>query len=73
MIDETLTTKGSLREMVSEEPYMKDIWKMILYEEPSRRISGRRGRKVEEGRRKIRGEKSFLPICCAGLSILKIS
>ena len=51
MIGETLSTKDSLREMVSEESSMKDNWRMILYEEPSRRISGRGGRKVKEDTR----------------------
>ncbi len=73
MIGETLSTKDSLQELVSEEPSMKGSWRRILYEELSRRISGRRGRKVKEGRRKIRGNRSFLRICCVVLSILRIS
>ena len=51
--------------MVGEGSYTKDmVW---------RRISGRRGRMVEADKKKIWDNRSFLQICCTGLSILKIS
>ena len=54
-----------LWELVGEESFTKDmLW---------RRISGRRGRRVEAYQKKIWDNRSFVCICCTGLSILKIS
>ena len=54
-----------LWEMVGEGSFTKNmVW---------RRISGRRGQMVEADKKNIWDNRSFLRICCTGLSILKIS